>query len=210
VEGEKIEVIYQAVNPLYEKRVSEEEKKQVRHRYHLPMSFMLTVGAVERRKNQLLILKAIEKGRIDMPLVIVGRHTDYIEELKQYISSERMENQVMFLTSLSDQELAVVYQMSELFLFPSLFEGWGAPIIEAITSGVPVITSTGSCFHETAGDAAIYVHPDNVEEMESSIQKVLGDSSVRKEMIERGMRYVRQFTEESVANKLMKVYKSLR
>lgn len=171
---------------------------------------MLTVGAVERRKNQLLILKAIEKGRIDMPLVIVGRHTDYIEELKQYISSERMENQVMFLTSLSDQELAVVYQMSELFLFPSLFEGWGAPIIEAITSGVPVITSTGSCFHETAGDAAIYVHPDNVEEMESSIQKVLGDSSVRKEMIERGMRYVRQFTEESVANKLMKVYKSLR
>ena len=210
VEGEKIEVIYQAVNPLYEKRVSEEEKNQVRHRYHLPMSFMLTVGAVERRKNQLLILKAIEKGRIDMPLVIVGRHTDYIEELKQYISSERMENQVMFLTSLSDQELAVVYQMSELFLFPSLFEGWGAPIIEAITSGVPVITSTGSCFHETAGDAAIYVHPDNVEEMESSIQKVLGDSSVRKEMIERGMRYVRQFTEESVANKLMKVYKSLR
>lgn len=209
IDERKIVVVYQAVNPLYQTRVSEAEKEQVRKRYGLPSTFMLTVGAVERRKNQRLIVEALSNGKIDMPLVIVGRHTDYIDELKEFIREKGMEKKIMFLTSLSDQELLAIYQLSELFLFPSLYEGWGAPIIEAITCGVPVITSTGSCFHETGGDAALYVHPDNAEEMEDAILRVIDDKATRLEMIEKGRRHVKQFTEESVAEQFMQVYKSL-
>lgn len=209
IDEQKIEVIYQGCHPIFSTKAEAAQQALVREKYHLPEHFLLNVGAIEARKNQRLIIQSIEHGKIDLPLVILGRPTEYLQELKTYIAHHALEQKVWFLTDVPMVDLPVVYQMATLFVYPSIFEGFGIPIVEAMTSGVPVITSCGSCMEETGGDAACYVSPNEEEQLTFAIESILSDSQRRQTMIEKGREHILRFSDEKIAESTMQVYKSL-
>src|SRR5690606_14636952 len=116
---------------------------------------LLFVSTIEKRKNVQLILKALkERQNWEFPLVVIGRPTAYLKELLAYIEEHRLQTKVVFLHNVSFEDLPAIYKMAHVFIYPSYFEGFGIPIIEAQQMGVPVITSTGSAFQEAGGYGA--------------------------------------------------------
>lgn len=209
MEEEKISVIYQGCHPQFCKQVTENQKETIRKKYNLPKSYLLNVGAIEPRKNQLLILKALKAGVIDMPLVIAGRKTDYITKLQQYITQERLDNHVILLSDVDFDDLPAVYQNAFLFIYPSQYEGFGIPIVEAMQSGLPIIAAKGSCLEESGGPDSRYVSPNDTDELAEQIMTVANDNELRNNMIERGKNYAMRFSDEAIANNIMQIYKNL-
>ena len=205
----RIEVVYQGCRPIFKQRLDKEAKKEVCLKYHLPANYMLVVCAIERRKNHELILKAMHAGKLDLPLVIVGRPSEYKNELIRLITQYKLEKNVIFLYPVETTELPAIYQSASLFIYPSLFEGFGIPILEALVSGVPVITSKGSCFEETGGNAACYVSHDNAEELADAIRQITEKDELAGQMVEKGHLHATLFSDESIAKSLMEVYGSL-
>jgi glycosyltransferase involved in cell wall biosynthesis len=120
-----------------------------------------------------------------------------------------LKKQVFLLHNVDFADLPVIYAMAQIFIYPSQFEGFGIPILEALCSGTPVITSRGSCFEETGGNAAVYVDYNNAEEMRAAIDTVLSDSDLRKKMIANGHAHAETFTDEKIAKNLINVYEKL-
>jgi glycosyltransferase involved in cell wall biosynthesis len=127
----------------------------------------------------------------------------------QLISEYQLQKKVIFLHNIENSELPVIYRSATLFVYPSLFEGFGIPILEALTSGVPVITSKGSCFEETGGKAARYIAHDDVEELSHSIREIIGNDTLAQEMIKAGQQHAELFSDENIANSLMQLYNSI-
>ena len=203
----KIKVIYQGCQNVFKISYSDEEKELVSKKFNLPNEFILNVGTIEARKNIFSVVKAIKN--IDTHLVIVGGETSYTTEIKKYISENNIENKIIFLKGLSSKELAIVYQLAIIFVYPSLFEGFGIPIIEALYSKTPVITTNSGVFPEAGGADSIYVDPNNIHEMQEKIQLLLGNDKLRMEMAEKGFNFVQKFNDKTIANQVMALYKSL-
>lgn len=202
----KIEVIYQSCNPLFYQQFSEEEKATTRKKYNLPGRFLLSVGTVERRKNLLNILKAMVKCKIDIPLVVAGRRTSYTLEVEDFILKNEGKLNVFFLSGASDKELATLYQSAEMLVYPSMFEGFGLPVIEAQASGCPVVTSRSGSMPEAGGDGAVYVNPVNEEEIGNAILKILSDPEHRQSLVVQGGKNAARFTPELYAQQMQKLY----
>ena len=208
INPDKIHVIYQDCNPAYYTRTSEEVKDSVRKKYALPGNYLLYVGTIEERKNLLQLIKARHQYKIPLPLVVVGRQTPYYEKVRDYILRYNIKD-VFFLKNIQQSELPAIYQMSEMLVYPSSFEGFGIPILEALNSGVPVITGTGGCMQETGGKHSIYVDPKQLADIAESIFLVMNDPEQRKIMIEEGYKHALQFREEHTSNEMMKLYLEL-
>lgn len=206
---EKVEVVYQGCRPEFKMLVSETQKKSLKAKYRLPDNFLLNVGAFETRKNQMLILKALKAGNIDMPLVIAGRRTDFMKELQQYIAKNGLHSQVRLLPDFPENELPALYQCATLFVFPSTYEGFGIPVVEAMTSGIPVIAATGSCLEESGGPDSVYVNPNDEEELAARIKELLDDEQRRNSMMVKGLNYAQRFSDRSIADNLIRIYKNL-
>lgn len=204
----KIEVVYQGCNTAFYRFVGDEEKNDVVSKYGLPRDFILYVGTIEQRKNLLSLVKAKDIGQIDCPLVVVGKATQYIKEVVNYVISKKLKN-VFFYHNIPNEDLPAIYQMAKVFVYPSFFEGFGIPILEAINSKVPVITSKGSCFSEPGGPSSIYIDPNWPVEIADAINKVLHDHSLRSKMISDGFNHAQQFRQENIARNLMNVYESI-
>jgi glycosyltransferase involved in cell wall biosynthesis len=205
---EKIHVIYQACNPLYYSLASDDIKKIVRKKYSLPEKYMLYVGTIEERKNLLQLITAKNEYKIPLPLLVIGRPTPYLEKVREYITKHNIQD-ILFLKSLDQEELPAIYQMAELFIYPSSFEGFGIPILEALNSGVPVITGTGSCMPETGGPHSIYINPLQTSEIADSIKLVLNNPELKRKMVEEGKKHALLFREERTAGEMMKLYQKL-
>lgn len=205
---EKIEVIYQNCNPAFYDIASEAHKENIRKKYALPANYILYVGTIERRKNLLNVIKGIQQAKTEHPLVAVGRQTDYMQEINKFIDENGMKKQVLFYNFVENSDLPVFYQMADLFVYPSIFEGFGIPIIESLHSGTPVITSKGGCFSEAGGTDTIYVDPEKTEEIGEAIKKVLSDNKLREKLAVNGKIYAERFAEKTVAENLMKFYKA--
>lgn len=205
----KIEVVYQGCRPEFKVPVDDQQKAQLKAKYQLPENFLLNVGAIEPRKNQLLIIKAMQAGRIDLPLVIAGRSTDYQEEILSHIVQNKLQSRVILLPDFPAADLPALYQCATVFVFPSIYEGFGIPVVEALTSGIPVIAATGSCLEESGGPDSLYFHPDNAEELASRINEVLSDDRKRNMMIAQGRLYSQRFSDQSIAENLIRIYKNL-
>jgi len=205
----KIEVVYQGCNNIFRQSASLEEKEIIRNKYNLPADYLLFVGAIEPRKNIAAIFRAISQEKIDIPLVIVGRKTDYTAELMLLAEKLKIASQISFLHQVETKDLPGIYQLAQIFIYPSIFEGFGIPILEALCSETPVITSKGSCFEETGGENTCYVNPHDPHEIGVSVRQVLDDASLRKTMIEAGIIHAQNFTDDKIANRLMKVYKNI-
>lgn len=208
IDEKKIRVVYQSCASIFHEEINETMLMKVRVKYHLPERFLLNVGTIEKRKNAMLIIKALKNTSENIPLVLIGRETNYVEELKDYLKVNNLEHRVIFLHSISFQELPIIYHLAEMFIYPSRFEGFGIPIIEALQCGVPTIAARGSCLEEAGGHACIYVEPDDVEGMTNAINKLLKERKDENRISE-GKQYVERFKQNKIADDLMKVYNEL-
>ncbi|AFU67654.1 mannosyltransferase, putative [Psychroflexus torquis ATCC 700755] len=207
VSESKIKVIYQGCRDIFKLDFDENEIQSVKLNYNLPKDFILYVGTIEKRKNLLSIVQAIKN--IDTHLVVVGRKTKYYNEVESYIQKNNLEKKVIFLNHVNDSSLAIIYKLAKVFLLPSFFEGFGIPIIEALYSGTPVITSKGGCLEEAGGPHSVYVEPSDVNSIKEAIINVLSDPKLRSDMISKGLKYSKNFDDDLLVRHWFDLYKSL-
>ena len=189
--------------------VSESRKLQVRADHHLPDSYFLTVSTLEPRKNLITLFDACSQlkqqlGHDCPALVVVGRKGWNCEDILRYMSA--LQEHVLFLDHISDQDLIAIYQMATCFIFPSLYEGFGLPVVEAMLAGCPVITTTSSSLPEVAGDAALLVDPLDSAEMARTMRQVLQDADLQQRMIAAGRAQAAHFSWEETARIYREVY----
>jgi glycosyltransferase involved in cell wall biosynthesis len=206
---DKIKVVYQGCHASFNVAYSREQIHLVKQKYNLPDEFILNVGTIESRKNVLLILKSLTQVKERIQLVIVGKPTPYKNELNKFIFENKMEDQVIFIHNAEFNDLPLIYRAANAFVYPSFFEGFGIPIVEAIASGIPVITSTGSCFSEAGGPYCWYVDPARPEELAWAIHKVFTNDAEVRSCVERSTEYIKHFEPKKIADDLMNTYKSL-
>lgn len=212
IDSAKIAVIYQCCDQSFSRSVGENEKSAVRSRYNFPSQFVLYVGSIEERKNLLGLVKAISalKKTHDLFLVALGRGTAYQKEVERLVTSIGMNDRVQIRSDVAFADFPAVYQMAQVLVYPSHFEGFGIPILEALWSKTPVITSRGGCFAEAGGPASLYVDSDDSNEIAEALRRVLGDSNLRAKMISGGYTHAQKFREETVTRQMMELYKRLR
>lgn len=202
----KIRVVYQDCNEIFMACFPDSEKLRIREKYQLPEQFLLNVGTIETRKNLLLIVQALRELPENIELVVVGRETAYTTAVKNYIDQHNLGSRVHFLKDVAYADLPLIYQQAKIFVYPSRFEGFGIPIIEALHSGVPVIAATGSCLEEAGGSNSLYVNPDNAFELAQSVSQVFSDEGLRTKMIDAGRQHVRQFSADKISQQLNDIY----
>jgi len=205
VDEKKIDVVYQPVNPLYyEEKPAFEEKHE---------EYMLYVGSINSRKNLLGIVKAIEMlpKDLQLPLVVVGNGREYKRQVEEYIAEHGLQNLVKFHAPINDQrELCKLYQGATLFVYPSFYEGFGLPVVEAMLSGCPVVTSNVSSLPEAGGPFSLKANPESAEEIAQQMQRLLENEELRKEISEKSYAYAMEtFHPKVLAKQLMDVYESV-
>lgn len=208
VKESKIDVVFQDCDMHFKIIKNQEEKDAVKIKYKLPERFILSVGTIEKRKNQLALVKAFHELNEDIHLVLIGKRTSYFNEIKSYIDSNKIPG-IHFPENIEFTDLPAIYQSAEIFVYPSLFEGFGIPIIEAMHSHVPVITSTGSCFSETAGDAALFCHPEDPGLMTENMRELINNEALKSSLKAKGIEQVKKFSENKIAAELLNLYQKL-
>jgi len=208
VDEKKIHVHYQSCSPLFYNELPEEKIAEVKSKYLLQKPFILNVGAFEERKNQLTLLEAyaLAAHKIEADLVLVGQGKAYKEKVVQRVAELKLNDRVKVLNSVHHEELPALYQAAEVFCFPSLFEGFGIPIVEALFSKTPVITSHGSVFPESAGPDAVFIDPMSAQSIADALVQVLSNAVLREKMISGGLEYVQRFHRRESTLRLMDLY----
>lgn len=207
---EKIHVVYQGCNPIFTQPVSKEERQRVRQKYHLgERRYVLNVGTLEARKNAAQLASAFGHCPTGMLLVLVGRRTPYVKEILRNLCVFLPKDAVHILDHVPTEDLPALYAEAELFVYPSRYEGFGIPILEALNVGVPVVAATGSCLEEAGGPDSCYLSPASGDELGFLLEDLLDAPEQRARMVERGKIYAQRFAPEKQMAKLMKVYESL-
>jgi glycosyltransferase involved in cell wall biosynthesis len=209
ISSDKIEVIYQGCDPAFKQASTEREKHAILEKYNLPAEFILSVGTIEERKNLLLLIKALPRVVTPLKLVVIGRQTNYAKKVKRLINDLDLNDRVIFLDIVNFTDLPAIYQSAKLFVYPSRYEGFGIPVIEALCSGTPVIAATGSCLEEAGGPNSLYSDPNDERELAEKINMVLNDESLYKRMAAKGKEYSGNFDDEKLAAQMMAVYKKV-
>ncbi len=155
------------------------------------------------------LIKAIALLPVDLRIhvVVVGRSTDYKRKIIEHAARLRVSQWILFLHDVPFVDLPAIYQGAEVFVYPSVFEGFGIPIVEALESSVPVIATKGSSLQEAGGPGTIYLDPENEQEMCNTLKTVLSDQDLRKTMIEEGRIHIKQFEPAVISDQVVKVYK---
>ncbi len=209
IDAEKIKVVYQGCDPQFSKEITADEKSRVATKYNLPKRYILNVGSIETRKNALQIVRAVKGVSEDISLVLVGRRTKYADQIDEYAKANNLESRIKIISGIDFKDLPAVYSQAEVFVYPSFYEGFGIPIVEALNVGVPVIGATGSCLEEAGGTSSIYVDPTNDNEMTEAINRILSDPELRSKMIVDGKEYAKRFSEEQCAREIYNIYRML-
>lgn len=209
VPEEKISVIYQDCDAAFKQKVSDQHKSAVKMRYHLPDKYILQVGTIEERKNLLVSVKALKYTDPEVRLVVVGRETPYLETVKKTIAALGLQQRVYFSHRVPFSDLPAIYQMAHIFLYPSRYEGFGIPVVEALHSQVPVIAATGSCLEEAGGPDSLYTDPDDEQGLAIQIRDVWHNRDLRAHMIREGRKHAERFHTDRLSNELRSLYTQL-
>ena len=202
----KIEVIYQGCHQVFKEQADDALIDQIKNKYNLPDHFILNVGTIEERKNIFSVVKAIKDT--DYQLVIVGRKTPYVHQIEAFIEAHQMQKQVHFLEGLAIEELAALYQMADIFVYPSIYEGFGIPIIEALYSKTPVITNKYGVFNEAGGAYTYYLEDvKNPLEIKKMIDKIYQNTD--SERINKAYEFVQKFNDDKIAEQWQNLYLKL-
>lgn len=207
----KIDVVYQGCDPVFSQEIEEGKLQEVKARYQLPDKFVLYVGSIEERKNLMLVAKAMAElnRRAAIHVVAVGRRTAYVDQIQDFLKAQGIDHLFHFYHQVPYADLPAFYKWASTFAYPSRIEGFGIPLLEAISSGVPAIGCTGSCLEEAGGPNSIYVNPDDAKGMADAILRTCTDEPLRQHMISEGKKYALNFSDEKLSHDLMKVYENL-
>ena len=220
IEPEKIRVIYQSCHQQFSDNgrwtMDGIFPSSIVHgpssKYNLPEKYVLYVGTVNTRKNLLTLVKAIEQLKNtpdEINLVAVGNGGAYLETIQKYIVEKKLEKVVYLYPKVDFSDLPMIYRHAQIFIYPSFFEGFGIPILEALWSEVPVITSEGGCFREAGGENSIYINPQHPEEISMAIKKIMSDITLRKKMIITGRHFAENFKAEKIGAQWIGLYSEL-
>jgi glycosyltransferase involved in cell wall biosynthesis len=211
ISRDKIEVVYQSCNPQFKVKVKAEKLKEAKEIHNLPDEYLLYVGTIEERKNLFVIIEAMQKlGRKCPPLVVVGKKKPYFNFILNFIKRHKMTEKVIFLQDVFYDQLPAIYQQASILIYPSKFEGFGIPMIEALYSGIPAIGATGSCLEEAGGPSSAYITPEDSDQLTELIPEILSNQNLRDEMITGGYLHLINFEEKKIAQDLQNVYNELR
>lgn len=221
VPEDRIKVIYQSCSTRFCHEVDSRTRKDVARRYVLPRRYVLQVGTIEERKNAMLTVRALPLLPEDVHFVLVGRQTAYADKVRREAEKLGVSNRVLFLSGVPNDDLYAIYQQASVFVYPSRYEGFGIPVIEAIQSYLPVVAATGSCLEEAGGPDCLYVDPDDHKAMASAIMLMMpvgtdinyddaeGHNRSIRERISRSRDYVTRFENNDVARQWIELYSSL-
>lgn len=204
---EKIDVIYQGCDPMFSRPVDYDDRVRVRQTYKLPLRYIISVGTVQPRKNQMLAVKALPLLPDDVKLVIVGGGSaEYRAEINRYAEANGLTDRIVSLENVPFGDLPALYACAELSSYTSRYEGFGIPLVESLSVGTPAIACTGSCLREAAGEGAIYVRPDDVQGYAEAASAILAHAHVRDRLKAKGARHVARFTPTALAEATMQTY----
>jgi glycosyltransferase involved in cell wall biosynthesis len=212
VPREKITVAYQSAAPAFQPRDASTAREHVARNYGIESPFVLYVGRIQARKNLPRLVEAFARVRregVTAKLVLVGKMEWQAERLMEKIRQLGLENTVIFPGYVAYDDLPLFYNAAELFVFPSIFEGFGLPVMESMASGVPTITSFGSSLEEVAGDGALLVDPNDTASIAEAMSRLLADPGLRRELAARGLKRSAAFKSGNLAQKTLAVYRSL-
>ena len=213
IPADKIEVIYNGLDERLAQTPSAEEVARVQQRFLLTSPFVLYAGNIKPHKNVDRLIEAFSLLRQQTPddvkLLIIGDEISKYPNLRRLVHRHQLHQHVRFLGFVPDETLAVLYRLASVFVFPSLYEGFGLPPLEAMAAGAPVITSNVSSLPEVLGDAALLIDPLDSQAIATAMARVLGDRSLRDELIRRGHNRVKAFSWEEAAARTYAVYLQL-
>ncbi len=208
VKSEKVHVIYPGIR--IEKNLKNiTNMEDLRKKFNIKEEYILFVGTLQPRKNIVKLIEAFSKLDGDLHLVIVGKKGWNYEEILNAPKKFGVESKVIFIQEASDEDLPVLYKNAKFFILPSLYEGFGLPVLEAMSYGTPVITSNISSLPEAGGNAALYVNPNDAKDIFDKMKKLLGDSNLRKDLIKKGYEQVKKFSWEKSARETLAVLETL-
>ena len=216
----KIFISYQSCNPIFQQIISKEYKAIVKKRYQLPDRYFLFVSSIAPRKNLIAICKALIllKDKINIPLVVIGNGKKEKEEVKKLMQENGIAGRLILLNEMpASKESAfttavdfpAIYQQALALVYPSVFEGFGAPLLEALWSGLPVISSNTSSLPEVAGDAALYFSPHDYELLAQHMLDVAQNNSVTTVLRSKGFEQAQHFTTQKYADSIMSIYQQI-
>jgi len=210
VPPDKIVVTPNAIDERFSVAPSEEHVMQTRERYQLSHAYLLYVGNIKPHKNLERLIEAFrlvrEQGRPELELIIIGDEISKLQSLRRAVHKYQLHRFVRFLGFVPDKTLAVLYRLASVFVFPSLYEGFGLPPLEAMASGTPVVTSNVSSLPEVVGDAAILVDPYRAEAIADGILQVLRSAHLRDDLRQRGFARVKAYSWRRSAQRVREVY----
>ncbi len=207
IQKDKIQVIYQGANPVHWQTYSDTKIEETCRKYNLPEKFGLFIGTLEERKGVAQLLEAQLATQI--PMVYIGKETKFWKKTVSQKGFENLHNLIFTPSVWDDEELAHIYQAATFFAYPSVFEGFGIPVLEALLAKTPIITSNVSSLPEAAGPSSILINPTATDELAEAMQRLWDDKNQRQKMAEEGFTFAQQFSDLNIAEKWNQLYRSL-
>ncbi len=209
----RVVAIYNGVSEHFRKIDNQKELQRVKELYHLPDRFLFFLGNTDPKKNTKGVLKAfsdyLKKNGDDIYLVMLDYEQNALEKILTEIGDKELINRIILTGYVINTDLPAIYNLCEVFLYPSLRESFGIPMLEAMRCGAPVITSNTSSMPEVSGGTAYIVNPFKPEEITAGIEKILSDETYRKDIIERGFRQSAKFSWKNMAEKVLELYETI-
>ncbi|MBD5232230.1 MAG: glycosyltransferase family 4 protein [Bacteroidales bacterium] len=206
VPEEKIDIVYQGVDEIFKRPFTPAEIEQAIRKHGLQKPYILQVGSIEERKNAMLSVRALTALPADIELVLVGRPTPYLDKVLKKAERLGVRSRVRLLHGVPFPDLPLLYRGAAAAAYPSRYEGFGLPVLEALTCGTPCVAATGSCLEEAGGPGALYVDPDDTPAMAQALNKLLTDSDLRETLRAEGLRHADRFRGADVAANTRTVY----
>ncbi|MAF20518.1 MAG: group 1 glycosyl transferase [Parcubacteria group bacterium] len=210
----KIKVVYSGVGSQFKKQKTtclparqgnKKQETRIRNKYNLPDKFILYFGTIEPRKNLIGLIKAFELLNTRYKLVIAGTRGWLYQDIFKAVQNSKQKQDIFFIGFIEEEDKPYLYNLAEVFVYPSFFEGFGFPPLEAMASGVPTITSSSSSLPEVVGSAGLMIDPYNIDELAGAMEMVLNDDSLKQRLIKKGIEQAKKFSWQKSAQKTLEV-----